>query len=228
MKTQVAVLSDTSHTISIRAALGICGVLSSIWYILINIYVPMRYPGYSTSALTVSELSAIGAPTRQLWVILVMPYPILFGAFGWGILKSAGRNRSLRILGALIIGYCVFNFYWPPMHQRGVEPTLTDTLHIAWASVTVLLMITMMGFGAAALGIRFRIYTIVTIAVHTVFGLLTALQAPNIPVNAPTPWIGVWERVNIAVFMLWVIVLATVLLSKEKSLHNTTASPGVK
>ena len=29
--------------------------------------------------------------------------------------------------------------------------------------------------------------------------------------NLPTPWIGLWERINIIVFLMWVVVLATVL-----------------
>jgi hypothetical protein len=28
----------------------------------------------------------------------------------------------------------------------------------------------------------------------------------------PTPWMGVWERINIYAYMLWVVVLATALL----------------
>lgn len=180
----------------------------------------MQYPGYSLSSLTVSELSAIGAPTRGLWVYLVMAYPLLFAAFGWGVTQSANKdaNRALRIVGRLILVYCLFNVYWPPMHQRGLEPTLTDSLHIAWAMVTVLLMMTIMGFGAAALGKRFRIYTIASIVLHLVFGILTSFEAPNIPTNGPTPLIGLWERINIAVFMLWVLVLSIDLLRTEVTL----------
>src|SRR5215471_11886591 len=41
---------------------------------------------------------------------------------------------------------------WPPMHQRAVLAagggTLTDTMHVVWALVTVLLMTTAMGFVA--------------------------------------------------------------------------------
>jgi hypothetical protein len=29
--------------------------------------------------------------------------------------------------------------------------------------------------------------------------------------NLPTPWIGLWERINISVFLMWVVVLAAVL-----------------
>ena len=206
-----------------KALLG-CGVAASAWYVAINIYVPMQYEGYSISSLTVSELSAIGAPTRILWVLLVIFYPLIFAAFGWGILQSARNNRPLRIVGWLIITYCAFNLYWPPMHQRGFEPTLTDTLHIAWAMVTVLTMIVMMGFGATAFGIRFRIYTITSIVLLAIFGMLTSLGAPNIPSNGPTPLIGLWERINIGMFMLWVIVLAITVLRHERvhapSLHE--------
>jgi hypothetical protein len=120
----------------------------------------------------------------------------------------------LRVVGSLIIADCIFNFYWPPMHMRGHETSLTDTLHIVWASVTVLFMITMMGFGAAAFGKRFRIYTIVSIVLHSVFGMLTFLQAPNVQTGF-TPTIGIWERINIGIFMLWVIVLAMVLRKRE-------------
>lgn len=198
-----------------RKVLLSCGILSSVWYIAINIIVPALYDGYSISSLTVSELSAIGAPTRILWVLLVTPYPLLLTAFGWGVLQSAGGKRSLKIVGSLIIAYCVFNFYWPPMHQRGPEPSLTDSLHIAWAGVTVLFMIAMMAFGAVANGTRFRIYTIVSIALHFIFGVLTSLEAPQIPTNGPTPFIGVWERINIAVFMVWIVVLAVMLRAKN-------------
>jgi len=206
-----------------KRILLICGILSSLFYVVINIYVPTRYDGYSIAVYTVSELSAIGAPTRILWVLLVLAYPLLFGAFGWGVLKSAENSRSLRIVGGLIIAYCVFNLYWPPMHIRGNEPTLTDTLHIAWAIVTNIFMWLFMGFGAAALDKPFRLYTIASFLLHIVFGVLTFMEAPNISTNGPTPTIGIWERVNISVFMLWVIVFAIMLLRKR----NVTYSQAV-
>ena len=140
---------------------------------------------------------------------------LLFAAFGFGVLKSANGNRHLRTLAIIIFAYCAWNFYWPPMHQRGIEPSLTDTLHIVWASVTVILMMVMMGFGAAALGTKFRVYTIGTMILLMGFGFMTSLDAPKIPDNLPTPLLGIWERILIALFMLWVIVLATTLRHRE-------------
>jgi hypothetical protein len=44
------------------------------------------------------------------------------------------------------------------------------------------------------------------------FGVLTFLEAPRLQANLSTPWIGLWERINISGFLLWVVVLAPVLL----------------
>jgi hypothetical protein len=192
-----------------------CGMLSSLFYIAMNALIPLLFDGYSFRSHTVSELSAIGAPTRQLWVWLAFVYMLLFAAFGFGVLKASIENRRLRTLAIIIIVYCVWNFYWPPMHQRGSETSLTDTLHIVWASVTVILMMLMMGFGAAALGTNFRVYTIVTMILLMGFGFMTSLDAPKIPLNLPTPLLGIWERILIGLFMLWVIVLAITLQHRE-------------
>ena len=48
------------------------------------------------------------------------------------------------------------------------------------------------------------------------FGVLTGIDSPGMEANEPTPRIGVWERIGIAAQMLWVIVLAVVLLRREK------------
>ncbi len=94
--------------------------------------------------------------------------------------------------------------------------TLTDTLHIILGMVTVLFMLVAIGFGANAFGKLFRIYSIGTIVLLLVFGALTGLDGPRIAANLPTPWVGVWERISIAGFLLWVVVPATALLRAEK------------
>lgn len=206
----------------------ICGILSSLHYTAMNIFIPMFYDGYNVAYHTVSELSAIDAPTRNLWIWLGILYPLLFAAFGWGVLKSANGNRYLRILGIIIITYAVLNIYWPPMHQREVlaagGKTLTDTLHLVWAAMTVLFMMLMMGFGAAAFGKRFRIYTIISVVFLFLFGFLTSLDAPNVEANLSTPYAGVWERINIGIFLLWIIVLAIILIKKPHKNEVTNIS----
>ena len=196
----------------LRQVLLACGVLSSLLYLAMNVFVPMQYEGYSWVSQTVSELSAVGAPTRPLWVSLAILYSLLLAAFGGGVWKSAGRSRRLRVIGALVIAQAVIGFAWPPMQMRGEPFAMTDALHIAFAFVTLAFMLAGMGLGAAALGARFRLYTLASIAIFLAFGVLTGLEAPGIATNSPTPWIGVWERINIAAYMSWVMVLAIALL----------------
>jgi Protein of unknown function (DUF998) len=186
-----------------------CGILSSLLYIAMNVYFPMQWHGYSSVSQTVSELSAIGAPTRPLWVLFGIVYALLLTAFGYGVWQLARGNRPLRIVGRLLIADGILSLVWPPMHQRAVLAagggTLTDTLHIVWAVVTVLLMLLAIGFGASALGRRFRLYSIATMVILLAFGVLTGLDGPDISANLPTPLVGVWERINIGAFMIWVV-----------------------
>ena len=198
-----------------RKSLLICGILSSLLYAAMNVFVPLQWEGYSSASQTVSELCAIGAPTRPLWVWLGTVYSLLVAAFGWGVWKSAGRNRPLRVVGGLMIVDGVLSLYWPPMHLRGAEFTLTDTMHIVWAMVTVLLMMLAIGFGAAAFDKRFRACSIATMVILVVFGALTGMDGPRIAANLPTPWVGVWERISIVAFLLWVVVLAFALLRAQ-------------
>ena len=200
----------------IRKILLVCGVLSSLLYVGMNVFVAMQWKGYSSASQAVSELSAIGAPTRPLWVPLGIVYTLLVAAFGWGVWASARRNRPLRVVGGLMVAYGIIGLAWPPMHLREVLAagggTLTDTMHIVWTMVTVLLMLLAMGFGAAAFGTRFRLYSIATMVILVAFGAVTSLDAPRIQANLATPWLGVWERINIGVFLLWVVVVAMTLL----------------
>lgn len=135
--------------------------------------------------------------------------------FGVGVWLSAGQNRALRFVGGFLIGKEVLGFMgtlFAPIHLCGVETTLTGSMHTVIRDVGVLLILLAIGFGAAALGKRFRLYSIATLLVLLVFGTLAGLEAPRMVANLPTPWLGVWERINVFGYMLWVVVLAIALL----------------
>ena len=203
----------------VRKVLLICGILSMLWYVVINILVPVHYPGYDIASQTVSELSAIDAPTRSFWFVLCIFYSLLFIAFGAGIWLSANGNRKLRFVAVVVVCDAVFGFFWPPMHQREIIAagggTFTDVLHLVWAFVHLILMLLMIGFGAAAFGKGFRIFSAGIVLVFLVFGTLTTIESRGIEANLPTPHVGIWERINIGAYMLWVIVFAIMLLRKN-------------
>jgi hypothetical protein len=198
-----------------RSALLVCGIASSMFYALM--IWGIRYEGYSRISQVPSELTAIGAPTQALWARLGWIYTVLITAFGIGVWKSASGNGAVRTVGSLILAYASLGFLWPfaPMHQRDVLAagggTLSDTLHVVLGAVTVTLMFLAIGFGATAFGKRFRRYSIGTIVVLLASGGLTFVEAPRLQMNLPTPWIGLWERVSISVFLMWIVVLATIL-----------------
>ena len=175
--------------------------------------------GYSSWSQTISELSAIDAPTRPLWIVLGAVYTALMVAFGWGVVKSASHNRALRIVGALLVIQGVFGFFWPPMHQREVLAaggrTLTDTMHIAWTIVTGLFFMFALGFGAAAFGKRFRLYSIATMVIVFAAGAWTGGHAPAR--GQPAPWAG-RERINSTAFMMRIAVLAITLCGSKRRL----------
>lgn len=204
----------------LQRPLLICGILSSLLYVAMNIVVAALYPGYNSASQTVSELSAIGTPTRPIWLPLGIVYTLLLSAFGWGLRIVAQENRPLRVVGWLFFIYGISGVFWPPMHQREVLAaeggSLTDTMHIVFSIVSAVFAILAIGFGAGAFGKRFRMYSIGSIVILLAFGVLTGLDAPRMQANLPTPLIGVWERINIGVYLLWVIVLAVVVLKKEK------------
>jgi hypothetical protein len=225
----LAVIPLIPSQVALRALL-VGGILSSLLYIVINIIVPARWEEYDSASQTVSELSAIDAPTRTLWAILATPYTLLILGFAWGVWKCAAGNRNLRVAGALLIAYGALGFLWPfaPMHLRETLAagggTASDTMHIVLGAVTQVLYLIALGFASTALGKNFQLYSIASVFLLLLFGVLTFLEAPGISKNEPTPFIGIWERINIAIFMLWVIVLALVLLRR---LRGTTAAGAI-
>lgn len=200
----------------VRNVLLACGILSSVVYLAIDLAGWAAYPGYQFAGQTISELSAIGAPSRAAVAVLGAWYEALLVAFGAGVFLSAAGRPALRACGFLLIASAVFGSFWPPMHMRGAGFGTTDVLHIVWTAGWLLLTLAALVLAAAARGTRFRYYTAATIAVMLVFGTLTGLQASRIPAQLATPWIGLTERANIGAFLLWIVVLAWALLREGK------------
>jgi hypothetical protein len=215
-----------------RDAWLVCGVVSSFLYVIMNIIVPTQWPGYDQASRVVSELSAVSATSRPLWVVMGLVYTLLVMAFGWGVRMAAGEQRRLRAAGTLLAVYGALGIIWTfaPMHPREALAAgggdFRDTLHIALGVATEVLYLLALGLAASALGKAFRWYSIATFVVLFAFGALLFRDAPLVNRNEPTPLIGVWERMNIGVFLLWVIVLATALLLRGHARDQRAPSTG--
>src|SRR3954467_14387093 len=98
-----------------RKSLLACGIAALLLYVGMNVFVPMQWDAYSSFSQTISELSAIDAPTRSLWVPLGVVYTLLVAMFGVGVWKAAQQNRQLRVVGALFVVNGLIGLGWLPM-----------------------------------------------------------------------------------------------------------------
>lgn len=197
-----------------KNALLACGVLSSLVYVAADILGALSWDGYHHASQAISELSAIGAPSRSRVLPLFLAYDLLVIAFGFGVRASAGRRQSLRVAGAFVVAVGTISLVATafPMQLRGAERALTDMMHIVLTAATVLCILAGVGFAASAFGKGFRRYSIATIVTLLVFGILAGLDAPRVDANLPTPFLGITERINVGAYLLWVAVLAIALL----------------
>lgn len=203
---------------NLKKVLLICGNLASIIYVATDILAGTLYAGYSFTSQAVSELFAIGAPTSGLVVPLFTVSSLLLLAFAFGVWKSSSprRSRALRIMALMIIGNAVvslilWNFF--PMHMRGGEMTFTDTMHVILA-INPFVPLTVV-LGIVAFRNWFRFYSIGTILILIVPGILAFLYVPEVGGNQPTPWLGLSERISIYGNTVWQLVLALILLGEE-------------
>jgi hypothetical protein len=207
-------MSISNKTWMITKVLLICGILSSLLCIGTDILAAISWEGYSYTDRAASELTAIGAPTRPFVVPLLIVCQVLLIAFGTGVLGLAGKRRALHTTAILLVIFGVVSLisFFFPLHLPGAQRTLTDTMHLVFGGMAVLLMILFIGFGAAARGNGFRIYSILTILAILVFGAWAGLLGPQEAAGLPSPWFGVIERVSYYAPFVWVLVLAVVLL----------------
>jgi Protein of unknown function (DUF998) len=193
---------------ALRKTLLAAGVLSSVLYIVAtDVVAAAQWDNYSRKGEMVSKLFAVGSPARPLLLVLVGGiYPVLIIAFGLGVWASARSNRALRVTGALMIAYGLFNivggFFPLDLNNDAAVP-----MHIVATSVLLVLMLAAMGFSAAAFHGWFRVYSIASLVISVLAGIVSFIAAPY----EPTPVLGIGERISIGAFLLWVAILAVAL-----------------
>jgi hypothetical protein len=194
-----------------------CGILSTIIYIASDIICAVTYPGYNYADQAISELSAIGAPTANLWRLLTILFSPFVIAFGIGVILS-GEKRSLNVTGALIALFGISGYAWQffPMNMRGNIGSATDTGHLVLSALTVIILTLFIAFGSNALGKKFSFYSFLTILVMLFFGFLVGTMAPSVAAQEPTPWMGIYERISVFSPMVWMSVLAIILIRSKK------------
>ena len=206
----------------VRKILLSCGVLSPILYAVADMVAGKQWEGYSFRDQTISELGAIGAPSRPLFAVLLLVVYGLMVAFGVGIWKSAEGNRRLQVVGGLLVGLGVMALTVGQLaatHLRGTEQGVALTLHLVEGMVAMLMIFTAMGIAATTFGYRFRLYTIATIILALGFGAWAVSEVPA-EQGLATPWVGVKERIFWYGYQTWFIVLALRLLRRPLAVRG--------
>ena len=224
---ETATLAHTTRKLQeqskVHKTLLVCGIIAPLLYIVIDIIAAVRLEGYNYAAQAISEMSAFGSPVRSFLFPFMIVYALLVVAFGFGVWKSPAGKRTLHISGLLLITTSIIGqgLGLFPMHQRGDlatgAGTFSDTMHLVFSGAVALSILFTILFGGLSFGRGFRIYSIITIIVLLFFGALTSIEATKLNEGLPTPLMGIYERINVFGFMIWMMVLAMVVLRAERS-----------
>lgn len=204
----------------------VCGTLAAFVYLLTDILGSLRYPGYDFTSQGVSELMAVGAPTKTLVDSIFIVYGLLAIAFAIGVIREASPGRrALRITGVVLLAYAAI-----PMvvagrfaaYPRGAGAFSDSVPHVIITAVLVVLMLAAIGFGAFSLGRRFRIYSFATFGAVIALGAVSGYYGARLAAGQPTPGFGIVERVLIYAFLAWAATLGISLL---RDAHASSEAP---
>jgi hypothetical protein len=217
--------------ITSRQALLACGILYALLYPIVNdVIAATMYDGYSRMSQAVSELSAVGAPSRAFLTATGPLFNMLLIAFGVGIWASAEGKRSIRIAGALVVAHGAMGFLWlfAPMSDRDViaagGATSADSMHLVLSAATGLFVAAYVATLAVGFGWLFRLYSVLTIATALVFGMLSG-QVQLVEAGEPTPYMGLLERIGIGAWLLWLAVVGIILLRTGQTTQESARTP---
>lgn len=203
----------------LRSVLLLCGVVASALCVGTDVLAALRFGEYQSFATqTISELMAPGAPTKPLVDPLFMFCVALIIPFAGGVWMSARGNRALRITAAWLIALALAalpGLWLFPMKLRGTAGVAEGIPHVAVVSLLLAIIVVSIRFGAFAFGVWFRVYSLATMAAILVLALVVGVQATALAAGQPTPWIGLAERADVGLFLLWATVLAFALLRAQ-------------
>lgn len=198
--------------------LGICGVLSLLSYLAMVIFSPLAYPGYDWMRMAVSELSAVGAPSRELAAQLNS----LFGPCGIVSVMAVCVAVAGCRTGKLRLGvYCFAAMEWLCMVGYSCFPWVSEADHLIFQNV--------MHLAITVLVVLLSIVSLVLIAVSArkenlrSLGIwagicLAAMLVGAVGTNAlPQSVFGIFERLSTISAVVFNAVLGWYLFSGKLS-----------
>jgi len=172
--------------------------------------------GYSHISETVSELLVAGAPNRQLLATLMISSSVLGILFPIGLHRGINEGRGSKVGPAFLIIASVlgiFTTYFP--QDPGGEPvTFAGTVHVVLIIPMVILSLgAFLAFWRRLksdnLWSGYDRYSLITFIVAIPLGIVSA-------VSLNSPYVGLLERISVAVILQWGFVMAIKLFRLSK------------
>lgn len=148
-------------------------------------------------------------------------WTLLMVGFGVGIAWSAAGNRALHALGLVTAGQGIFGVLWTwfPMTSRaemvraGTGPN--DVGHLVLSAGTGIFALAKLALLALAFGTWARVYAVASLAVMIGFNGVMSTMVDDVERGAATPWMGLYERIGMAPWLLWLALVSVLLLRRE-------------
>lgn len=205
----------------LRTALLACGIAYGVWYVIANdVIAAAMWDDYSPLDQAISELSGTGAPSAGFLTVVLPVSAVLVIGFGIGVWSAAGTSRALRLTGAALVAQGLLFPLWLlfPMTSRDDLAKgaggVNDIGHLVLSALAILFIVAEMASSAVALGTRFRWFSILMAVTVLAAGAFVGTTTSAVAAGAPTPWMGLVERISYGAWLLWMAVLAIVLLRR--------------
>lgn len=190
-------------------AVGSLGITAIALYVGATVLGGLLDPAYSHVGNAISELTGSQAPDRLLLAPIYVAYNLVLFGFGLALFR-ASAHRTRFAIGVAVLGLgglsgigqvTVF-----PQDSLGAVATTAGAVHIVLAaSSSILSLATVILYGVAfrrePAFRRLSRYSFATAA-------LLVLSAPVAVGTIGTNLIGLFERITIGIYLLWVVVVS--------------------
>jgi hypothetical membrane protein len=206
------------------------GILGPFVYILAVFIGGALRNDYSQITNTISELTVANAPNKLLMDLMFSFYNISLLIFGVGAYldSSIDDSKKYRVASIFLalIGLLGLSMYFFPQDPRGAAATMAGTIHIILAGIiSPLTIISIFLIGLSMRKYRemkvFTAYSFLSGVIVLVSGGTAAVSIANNSIYG-----GLFERITIFTFMIWVIILSIIILrgcgtKSKENIQNT-------
>lgn len=200
------------------------GMLGVGLYVLHVVLGGFLWKGYDHLMQPISDLTASGAPDKDMLGVITLLYGLLsIAAVISAFFYTRGhvpKIASAGLLVFLVMHLVSISYNWFPQDLPGAEPTFVGTMHL----VVTFLIIPLTILAPILIGVGFRkvdglrrfgLYSIITGVVIFIAGGAAAMFFAQ-----KLPYFGLVERVNIGTLQLWTFLLSLKLFSNKLELEQ--------